>query len=343
MRMNYKNAAWMEKLKYDPVKPLIESQDEAVTYFACRDLLGKETGSGKKLWELPEVAGILRKQQPDGSWKPVKEHPGSGEKYALTETWRYMRYMIDQYEMDNTHPSIVKASEYIFSCQSAEGDIRGILANQYAPYYTGAILSLLIKAGYDNDSRVEKGIRWLLDMRQDDGGWVIGSPGMVKRTWKEILKATSTWNMEPEKDFDRSMPFSAAGTGMAIRALAVHPAYGKSQEAKQAAALLKSKFFKKDNWSWYEHPDNWIRFQFPYWWNHLVSALDAVSLIGFSMDDEDICDAVDWLAANQEKSGLWKVSYSKIHKANEKDNTKGMQLWITLCICRVLKRLYDND
>jgi hypothetical protein len=60
-----------------------------------------------------------------------------------------------------------------------EGDIRGMLGNQYAPYYTGAMLSLLIKAGFAHDPRIEKGMRWLLKMRQDDGGWVIGSPGVV--------------------------------------------------------------------------------------------------------------------------------------------------------------------
>jgi hypothetical protein len=42
-------------------------------------------------------------------------------------------------------PTIAKAAEYIFSNQMYEGDIRGILGNQYMPYYHGAILELLIK------------------------------------------------------------------------------------------------------------------------------------------------------------------------------------------------------
>jgi hypothetical protein len=37
-------AAWLSLLKYDPVRPLIDSDDEAVAYFASRDLLGEETG-----------------------------------------------------------------------------------------------------------------------------------------------------------------------------------------------------------------------------------------------------------------------------------------------------------
>jgi len=66
-----------------------------------------------------------------------------------------------------------KAAEYIFSFQTPEGDIRGFIGNQYATYYTGYILALLIQAGYVDDPRVEKGMQWLLEMRQNDGGWTV--------------------------------------------------------------------------------------------------------------------------------------------------------------------------
>lgn len=41
------------------------------------------------------------------------------------------------------------------------------------PYYNGAILEVLIKAGYAEDERVLKALEWLLGMRQNDGGWII--------------------------------------------------------------------------------------------------------------------------------------------------------------------------
>jgi hypothetical protein len=236
---------WMTHLNYDPIQPLLRSANTAIVYFTRRDLLDQPVAPIEKLWSLPEVIRILKKQQPGGFWNPPTKHPDNSQKYSLVETWRQFRYLIDQYQMDKTHPAIEQASEYLLSCQTDEGDIRGILANQYAPYYTGAILSLLIKAGYQNDPRVERGIQWLLEMRQADGGWLIGSPGMQNRTWQETLALTSTWAAEPEKDFDRSKPFSAAGTGMAIRALAVHPIYQKSSQAYQAAVLLKSKFLQR--------------------------------------------------------------------------------------------------
>ncbi len=326
---------WIEKFKYIPIEPLLSSNNRAVIYFTKRDLLDEKPGSITEILELPEVQKILKKQRENGEFYPVSKHP-------LLETWRQLRFLIEQYGLNKEHPAITKAAEFVFSWQSEEGDIRGILGNQYAPYYTGAILYLLIKAGYEKDKRVEKGMKWLIGMRQNDGGWVIGSPGLINHNWKEMCEITERMDLEPVKDFDKTKPFSAAGTGMVIRAFSVHPKYKDSEYALKAAELLKSKFLKKDNWTWYQHPDNWVRFQFPYWWNHLVAAMDSISLIGLPKEDNDIKTAFQWFVDNQQKNGLWKISYSKIHKASENKKQYEMQLWITLNICRIFKRYFGN-
>lgn len=75
-------------------------------------------------------------------------------------------------DLSEKHPQVEAAAEFLFSCQTPEGDLRGISANQYATYYTGAIMSTLIQAGYYDDPRIERGFQWLLAMRQDDGGWI---------------------------------------------------------------------------------------------------------------------------------------------------------------------------
>jgi squalene cyclase len=332
---------WASQFSVDPITPLLTSGNHAVRYFALRDLMD-DADPRLIIRELPEVSAILIKQQQDGSWNSRKAYPVRYPYGGLAGTWKQLRFLVGRYELDNDDPAVRKASEFVFSCQSDEGDFRGILANQYAPYYTGPILSLLIGAGYQNDKRVTAGMQWLLDMRQDDGGWIIGSPGLMHKTGEEINSLTGTWTPEPERDFDRALPFSAAGTGMAIRALAAHTVYRKSPEARRAAMLLKSKFFRKDNWASYRHPDNWVRFEFPYWWNNLVSALDAVSLIGLPENDPDIRAALEWLVRNQQSDGLWNVSYSSIHKSSPGRNSDEMRLWISLCICRIFKRYYGN-
>jgi hypothetical protein len=326
---------WIEKIKYDSIEPLLYSNNPAVIYFTRKDLLDEKVEPVEKIWELPEVLKILKKQKEDGSFNPVSKHP-------LLETWRNLRFLIEQYGLNKQHEAIVKAAEFVFSRQSQEGDIRGILGNQYAPYYTGAILYLLIKAGYEKDKRIEKAMKWLIDMRQNDGGWVIGSPGLINHSWKDMCAITERMDIEPVRDFDKTKPFSAAGTGMVIRAFSVHPKYRHSEYAIKAAELLKSKFFKKDNWTWYQHPDNWVRFQFPYWWNNLVAALDSISLIGLPKEDEDINTALNWFVDNQQKNGIWKASYSKIHKSSGNKKEYEMQLWITLNICRIFKKYFGN-
>ena len=228
----------------------------------------------------------------------------------------------------------------MFSCQTEEGDIRGFIGNQYAPYYTGIVTALLIQAGYADDQRIDKAIRWLIEMRQNDGGWVIGSPGLAGMTWSDVIKLTSDKNAGTIKAFDKTQPFSHAGTGMVIRAFAAHRQYRKSPEALKAAQLLKSHFFKEDNYNSYKAADHWVRLEFPFWWNNLPAAMDSLSLIGIPPADKDIKNALDWFKTNQQESGLWKISYSKIHKEPENKNSEEERLWISLAICRIFRRYY---
>jgi len=58
---------WLSKFKYDPIKPLLESEDESVIYFTERDLLEKKVDAIDYVWNLKNAQNILKKQQPDGS------------------------------------------------------------------------------------------------------------------------------------------------------------------------------------------------------------------------------------------------------------------------------------
>jgi len=105
-----------------------------------------------------------------------------------------------------------------------------------------------------------------------------------------------------------------------------------------AASLLKSRFFQPDCYTSYQAASYWLRFEYPFWWNNLVSALDSISLIGFSKDDEQIQQAVQWLVDHQQEDGLWKTTYAQAIQ-KESTKTREMQWWVTLAICRILKRL----
>ncbi len=331
--------SWLNALRYDPIEPLLSSGVEALVWHVRRDLLGESVAPVKTLWNLPAVQKLLRRQQADGSFK----YPGRradvwpDHHYPLFETWKQLRFLVDQFGLTKRHPAAAQAAEFILSCQTRAGDIRGLLANQYATYYTGALLGLLIRAGYGRDPRIERGLRWLLSMRQDDSGWTIPIlTAQLSRTDGDRVTREYTAPIEP----DRSQPFSHNWTGMILRAFAAHPRHRRSKAARQAAHLLKSRFFQPDHYRSYQSSAYWVIFQYPFWWNHLVAVLDTLSLIGVPADDADIRHGLDWLVQHQQRNGMWKSRYDKRTASADPRKADEMSLWVTLAICRVLKRYF---
>lgn len=72
-----------------------------------------------------------------------------------------------------------------------------------------------------------------------------------------------------------------------------------------------------------------------------MAALDSVSLIGLSKEDEQVRQALSWLVAHQEENGLWRVSYVQTEERQRQTaRARQMQQWISLAICRIFRRLY---
>ncbi|MBN1367331.1 MAG: terpene cyclase/mutase family protein [Dehalococcoidales bacterium] len=283
------------------------------------------------VWNLPKVKRILAKQEADGSWKYSGKQPAvyPPHHYSLVETFKRFRILVEKYCFDKTNDAARKAAEYLFTYQTDEGDIRGFIGNQYATYYTGEVLSLLIKAGYGEDERVEKGMQWLLSMRQDDGGWTI--PIITHRFDRETQNRLTSEYAAPVEP-DRTRPFSHNWTNMVMRAFAAHFRYRHSPEAWIAGNLLKSRFFRPDVYSSYKDALYWTRFQF--WWPNLLTAVESLLALGFTGEDPDIKKALDWFIAHQSEDGLWNVSYNKIAADGGKP---GDREWLTLAVCRMLK------
>ncbi len=316
----------------DPVPALLAAGDVALTYFVRRDLLGEPVGPVSVLWELPEPQRLLRRQQTDGSWRYPGGNPAStpGSNYAVLETFRSLGILVEKFGFDSTHPAIGAAAEYIFSCQTAEGDIRGILGNQYMPYYHAAILELLIKAGYAEDARVLRGLEWLLAQRQADGGWIVPVQAVPAK------KRTRDMWPGPAIPPDRARPFSHLATGMVLRAFAAHPAYRRHPAALAAAGLLKGRFFLADKYGDRQAPAYWLKFQYPFWWTNLLTGLDTLARLGFGVADADICRGLDWFAANQGPDGLWEHGYGVGKGA------RALRFWVALAVGRVFRGFRRN-
>jgi hypothetical protein len=128
---------------------------------------------------------------------------------------------------------------------------------------------------------------------------------------------------------DAPRRWRVGNTGIVLRALAAHRSYRHSAAARQAGALLKSRFFLRDAYPDRAAPSYWLVFSYPYWWTDLLSALDSLTRAGFGHSDPDIARGVSWFTANQEANGLWNTGHNR-PKGPHSD------LWVGLAICRML-------
>lgn len=324
---------WQGQLSVDPLPVLLATSNEAILYFTRRDLLDEEVGPVEALWDLPQAAVILRKQREDGSWK----YPGgkrdirSQGNYDQLQTYKMLMDLVEKYGFTREHPAIGKAAGFLVTFQTQEGDLRGIYREQYTPNYTAAITELLVKAGYSDDPRIDKVFSWLLDMRQDDGGWALPMRTGVPKGTSTIKEAF--WAEEPIQP-DRTRPFSHWVTGIVLRAFAAHGEYRHAPEARAAGELLKSRFFQGDAYPDRQAPYFWEKIRYPFWWTDILSALDSLWWLGFRADDGDVQKGLEWLIANQEESGLWKARYLS-------GSDKDVHHWTALHVCRVLRRYRD--
>ena len=320
---------WKEQFNYDPLVPLISSKNKAIVYFAKRDLLEKEVEPPEILWNLPPAIKIIKQQQEDGYWRyPAwKSKLDEPENYNLLETYRQLGFLVEKYSFTKEHNVIKKAAEYIFSCQTDEGDIRGFYGTQFSPNYTAAITELLIKARFGKDRRTENILEWLLSMRQEDGGWAIA---MRTNKAKYLEVVNNSISFEP----NREKPFSHLVTGIVLRAFAAHSKYRKDEVVKVAGELLTTRFFKPDKYTDRRGVEYWTKVSFPFWWTDIVSSLDSLSYLGFTTSHPQIKLALETLRDKQLESGMWDL---KLLKTKDQD----FSLWINLAICRIFKRFYS--
>jgi hypothetical protein len=316
-------------LRVDPVPLLASSENPAISFFARRDVQGTHPGRVSSLWELPEARRILARQREDGSWR----YPGansrirSQESYDQLETFRQVGILVEKLGFTRRHPAVRRAAEFLFAFQASEGDFRGIYGTQYATTYVGVIVELLVKAGYGRDPRIARGFRWLLSVRQDDGGWAIPwrTAGVPFPSYADVGRHRLP--IAP----DKSKPSSHLVTGMVLRAFAAHPARRRSADALRAGELLAGRLYTRDRYGDRAQVGYWERVSYPFWFTDIVSALDSLSRLGLPSDHPEIDAALRRLGELQRADGTFGLKLLR-------DSDPELPWWICLAVCRSLKR-----
>ncbi|MBN1965302.1 MAG: adenosine deaminase, partial [Anaerolineae bacterium] len=322
-------ADWQRLLRYDPITPLLNSPNPAVVYFTRWDLCDEPVGPVTQLWTLPPVGKLLRRQADNGAWpyKGPDTTIRSQEDYDQIETFRALGLLVTKYGLTREHDAIRRGAEFLFSRQHVDGDFRGIYGRQTTPNYTGAILAQLIHAGYGDDPRVARAFDWLLAMRQDAGGWALPFQTRGMRLDRATLHA-------PPAEPDRTQPNSQLATDAALRAFAAYPAYRTHEAAQHAGACLADRLFKRGEYPGRQDEDYWFKFHYPFWFTDLLSALDTLTILGFTPEHRAIEDALDWFIMQQRPDGQWDLKL--LAAGGDKEQPR----WLALAICRVLKRTW---
>jgi len=327
-------------LQSDPTGWLLEPDNPSVRYFTLTGILEKsvESEEVKKaridIMTTGVVPVILGVQNADGSWGEQKKFYTA--KYTGT-VWQLM--ILAELGADGNNPQIAKACKFIldhsqelesggFSAYWSE-KTGGGLASYVIPCLTGNMVWSLIRLGYLNDDRIQRGIDWINKYQRFDDGLESAPKGMPYDRF-EMCWGKHSCHM---------------GVAKTLKALAEIPSPMRSPATRQTIGLgveymLKHRIYKKSH-----NPDSvskpgWLKLGFP-----LMYQSDILEILSFLIKldcrDEFMQEAVDLVVSKQDQQSRWKLENSFNGKFITNIETKGKpSKWITLNALRVMKNYY---
>jgi hypothetical protein len=353
-------SGWRARLASDPIPRLLREGSPSVLARIRRDLIDDSEAPGlEEVWAYPEVKALIKKMLKNGSFEPkAPDKALGGAKFASTlATLRAIDRMADLGVRFEAKPEgnaegksegkaeskgggkppaeLKKTVDNLLSSQEPDGGIADLAlaetakgrAKMVALHFQGWALSALCRIGYETDARVERGLQFLLDHRQDDGGWA----------WRGVRTDSA------------ARPSSHLVTGMVLRAFASSVARRSSREARRAAELLATRFLQPDRYPDRKAPGFWEVLTEPRFYTDVLDALDTVTAIGLGKENSGVRTAEAYLRSRQSTDGLWYpgppptradgvAAAVKTKGAKETKDTEAA-IWLTLRVLVVLRRI----
>jgi len=294
---------WTSMLKGFPLEWLLEEGNPSVRYLALKGLLGRpeddaDVAAAKRgIMERGLVPRILEKQGEGGYWgRPEDFYVRS--KYKGT-VWTLI--LLAELGADGDDARIKKACEFILGASRdpesggfAYANLKtGGLHNAILPCLTGNLAWGLVKFGYLEDPRVQKGIDFIVKYRRFDDG-DNGPP----RGWP-YDKFKDCWGRHT----------CHMGVVKALKALAEIPAEKRSKAVNAASADgaeygLMHHGFKRSHDLSKVSKSEWLHFSFPTMWRtDVLEILEILTKLGYR--DERMREAVEVLLSKQDGQGQW--------------------------------------
>jgi Prenyltransferase and squalene oxidase repeat len=291
-------SGWRARLASDPIPRLLREGSPSVLARIRRDLIDDSEAPGlSEVWAYPEVKAIVKKVEKNGAYaaKAPDKALGGPKFAAALATLRTIDRLTDLgvrvAEGDKSPPELSKSVDFLLESQEPDGGIADLAladtpkgrAKMVALHFQGWAMSALCRLGLEGDRRVERGLQFLLERRQDDGGWA----------WRGVRTDSA------------ARPSSHLVTGMVLRAFASATARRGSREARRAAELLATRFLQPDRYPDRKAPGYWELLTEPRFYTDVLDALDTVTAIGLGKENSGVRTAEAYLRSRQSADGLW--------------------------------------
>ena len=188
----------------------------------------------------------------------------------------------------------------------------------------------LLRLGYLDDPRVQKGIQWMTKYQRFDDG--------VQDLPKEWLYKSRTACFSKHS--------CHMGVVKALKALAEIPTNKRSSDVKNTINQAVEYFlihhiYKKSHDLSKTSKPGWLRLGFPLMYQtDILEILDILTQLGIK--DERMQDAIDIIVTKQGEQGRWILENTFNGRFITNIETKGKpSKWITLNAIRVLKKYYN--
>lgn len=190
---------------------------------------------------------------------------------------------------------------------------------------TGNVADALIRLGNASDDRVRRALKWLVEIQNQDGGWLCPY-------WKAHIR-------------DKHGCFM--GTIPPLDAFSELPVEYRTPEMKAAIErgvefLLMHRLFKADHHQFKVIKEAWLKLSFPCFFYDILRGLSVITKLG-CIWDKRIDDALEILLQKQNADGKWILeSIPSVRMQTNLEQKGKPSKWITLEALKVIKRVYQN-
>lgn len=330
---------WKSLLKADPIDWLLEKNNPSVRFFTLTNILEvpedapEAIEARKAIMESGIVTKILSKQNEAGYWG-VPEDFYIRSKYKGT-VWQLI--ILAELGADGADSHIRNACEFIlknsqdrksggFAIRGSESG--GGYHSAVIPCLTGNMVWSLLRFGYWEDPRLQRGIDWITSYQRFDDA-IQKAPEGWPYTGKEQCWGKHTCHM---------------GAVRALKALAEIPSDRRSARVNQtieqgAEYLLNHHLYKRSHDLTQAAKQSWLKFGFPLIWK--TDALDMLLLLtGLGYRDDRMQAAIDLVVSKQDNQGGWNLETTFNGRMLIDIEQKGKpSKWVTLNAITVLKRV----